>query len=186
MINTFKFSIFLVKNTLPKRFKKKNRLENYVGFIVDADERFNSIANSIISENNSPGLVLYNLTGFFQCYINREDGSFCIDPGDYRDPDIYIKKAKYEYIKYLSDSTDISPILSGIEKFCVDEKNYKKINISLDINNEGYECFASKDGDSIYRISCVTTGSGVIPKFRNKRERNIAKAYNLLYKNLFK
>ena len=65
MIGTFKFSIFLVKNPLPRKIKKKNRMENYIGFIVDADERFNSIASSIISENNSPGLVLYNLKGFF-------------------------------------------------------------------------------------------------------------------------
>ncbi len=183
MIGTFKFSIFLVKNTLPRRIKKKNRMENYVGFIVDADERFNSIASSIISENNSPGLVLYNLTGFFQCYINRADGSFCIDPGDYRDPDIYIKKAKLEYIKYLYDCTDID--ISDIEKFCIEEKKYKKIDISLDINNEGYEWYNFKYVDAICRLNCATTDSGVIAKFRNKRERNIAKAYILNYKNIF-
>ena len=183
MIGTFKFSIFLVKNPLSKRIKKKNRMNTYVGFIVDADERFNSIASSIISENNSPGLVLYNLSGFFQSYVNREDGSFCVEPGDYRDPDSYIKKAKLEYIKYLSDSIDISP--SDSDKYYTGKEKYKKIDISLDINNEGYEWFVFKYVDAICRLNCATTDSGVIAKFRNKRERNIAKAYILNYKNIF-
>lgn len=182
MIGTFKFSIFLVKNPLPRKIKKKNRMENYIGFIVDADERFNSIASSIISENNSPGLVLYNLTGFFQCYINRADGSFCIDPGDYRDPDTYIKKAKTEYIKYLCDSIE-NP--GNIEKYYSGKEKIKKIDISLDINNEGYEWFNYKYIDAVCRLNCVTTDSGVIAKLRNKREINIAKAYILNYKNIF-
>ena len=53
--------------------------------------------------------------------------------------------------------------------------------IDININNEGYEPFKSKDGAPYMRYN-FTSNKNIVPKFRNKRINNIIKAYNLQYK----
>lgn len=190
MIGTFEFSIFLVKNPLPKKIKKKCGMHNYIGFIIDNEDKLNFHSNyhiySISEAANKVGDVVFCLTDLFQLYITTDyDKGFNIDPGDYTD-DGSFKKVKLEFEKYCSlHSNDIDGAIDYIEPY-IGKEEYRRIDISTTINNEGVEHFLTKRYDIVLRLNCVNTGSNTIPKFRNKRCRNTRKAYNLLYKNLFK
>ena len=187
MIGNFDYTIFIVKNPLPKRIKKKCGMHNYIGFVIDNEDKLNFHSKyhiySISEAANKIGDMIYCLTDLFQFYITDFDKGFIIDPGDYRD-DGSFKKVKSEFEEYCSLHR-IDEAINIFEPYNGKEE-YRRIDISTTINNEGMERFLTKDYDVVLRLNCVNIGSNTIPRFRNKRCKNIRKAYNLLYKNLFK
>ena len=187
MIGNFDYTIFVVKNPLPKKIKKKHRMNNYIGFVVDNENKLNFYSKYCIygigEADNKIGDMIYCLIDLFQLYITDFNKGFNIDSGDYRD-DGSFKKIKTEFEEYCSiHSTDET--IDYIEPY-IGKEEYRRIDISTTINNEGVEHYLTKKYDIVFKINCVNTDSNVIPRFRNRRGKNIRKAYNLLYKDLFK
>lgn len=180
MINEYKYSLFVVKTSFSRKERRKRGLNKYTGIMLDAGSKLCSIPVFY----NKLGSLVYAMNDLVQSMIARDDKSFSIASGDYRDSEDDIDKARQDYIEYCSigdglDEADESTIsYTGKEEI-------KKIDLDITINNEGLEPFLNKDGVPITRVSFSNTASGIKPKFRNTRDKTLLKAYELSYKGVF-
>jgi len=177
MINEYKYSLFVVKTPFSRKERKKRGLAKYTGIILDTESKFKS--SSIIETYNKLGLLVYSMNDLLQLMVTRDYG-FSAPSGDYRDSEDDIDKARQEYIEYCSIGEDDDNPISYTGK-----EEIKKLDLDITINNDGDEPFLNKEGAPIARASFSNTNSGIKPKFRNTRDKNLVKAYELSYKGIF-